>query len=184
MNNFIRQLVLIPYNFFFLLIPNYLITYIPFYTIRHLYYRFVMRIKIGSGSSIHWGVFINRMNISIGKNCTINRRVYLDGRGKLTIGHSVSISPEVQLITCDHDINSKSFTFKKGQIIVEDHVWIGTRAIVLPNVTIKRGAVVAAGAVVTKDVEEFTVVAGVPAKPIKKRNTTLDYSCKWFPPFD
>ncbi len=165
-------------------IPNYIIAYIPFYSIRHFYYRKILRIKLGRYSSIHMGVFINKNNIVIGENCAINRKCYLDGRGGIYIGDNVSISPEVQLITADHDIDSEYFEYNERPIYINDYVWIGTRAIILPGVTIGKGSVIAAGSVVTKDVPPYCVYGGVPAKYIKKRNNNLSYTCKWFTPFD
>jgi len=68
-------------------------------------------------------------------------------------------------------------------VVIEDHVWIGMRAIILPGVRIGRGAVVAVGAVVTRDVEPLTVVAGVPARVIGSRDPRgLDYAFCWSPP--
>ncbi len=163
---------------------NYWINKIPFYFIRHQYYKFVMGIKIGRGSSIHMNCFIYGTNIRIAENSTINRNCYLDGRGELIIGNKVSISPEVQLITEDHDYNSVSFAGRSRHVIIEDYVWIGTRVIILPGVHIGKGAVVCAGAVVTKNVGEYDVVAGIPAVKIKERSKNLDYNPSWLPYFD
>ena len=69
----------------------------------------------------------------------------------------------------EHDINSDSFAITSGQVIIEDYVYIASRVTIMPGVCIGEGAVVASGAVVTKDVEPWTLVGGVPAKPIKKR---------------
>ena len=102
---------------------------------------------------------------------------------KLTIGNYCSIAPDVLFIVCgDHPIDRIStFPFKahclgggfeaisNGNIEVKDDVWIGTRAIILSGVSIGQGAVIAAGAVVTHNVPPYSVVAGVPAKVIKKR---------------
>jgi acetyltransferase-like isoleucine patch superfamily enzyme len=65
---------------------------------------------------------------------------------------------------------------KGGDVIIEDYVWIGSRVIILPGVRIGKGAVCASGAVVTKNVEAFTVVGVIPAKPIAKRNSKLLYT--------
>jgi acetyltransferase-like isoleucine patch superfamily enzyme len=165
-------------------IPNHVINKIPFYFIRHFFYRRVYKLKMGSGSSIHLNCFINRFNIEIGKNSAINRRCYLDGRGGIIIGDNVSISPEVHLITAEHDLNDSSFGYITDSIELEDYVWVGTRAIILPGVRLGKGCVVAAGAVVTKSFPEFSVIAGVPAKLISKRIEKLNYSCNWMPPFD
>src|SRR5690606_11190333 len=117
---------------------------IPFYFIRHLYYR-LMGVKIGAGSSIHLSVYLNRNQIIIGENSVINRRCYLDGRGGIMVADNVSVSPEVNLITASHDPNDPEFKYITGQITIEDFVWIGTRAIILPGVRIGKGAVIAAG---------------------------------------
>ena len=63
-----------------------------------------------------------------------------------------------------------------GLVKIEDYAWICSRAIILPNVTIGKGAVVASGAVVTKNVDAYTVVGGIPAKKIADRNTDLEYT--------
>jgi maltose O-acetyltransferase len=139
---------------------------------------------LGKGSSIHLNCFINRFNINIGKNTAINRKCYLDSRGGLNIGDNVSISPEVHLITAQHDINDSSFGFVTAPVVLEDYVFIGTRAIILPGVHLGKGCVVASGAVVTKSFPDYSVIAGVPAKFISSRNKELNYSCKWMPPFD
>lgn len=165
-------------------LPNNFITYIPSYTIRHSYYRLICGIKIGKGTSIHMRTFIDHKNITLGKNTVINRSCYLDGRGTLVIGNNVSISPHVHIITVSHNMNSPYFENMFTKVQIDDYSWIGTRAIILQGVTIGKGAVVGAGSVVTKDVEPFTFVAGVPAVKIKERNKNLLYDPTWFPPFD
>lgn len=130
------------------------------------------------------GTRLNRSNIKIGTTSVINRNCYLDGRGGLTIGNNVSVSPEVHLITATHDAQSKNFEYAVNAIVVEDFVWIGTRAIILPGVTLGKGCVVASGAIVSKNVDPYSIVGGVPAKKIGNRNSDLDYDCKWMPPFD
>jgi acetyltransferase-like isoleucine patch superfamily enzyme len=87
------------------------------------------------------------------------------------IGDRVSISQRVTLVTSSGVPRSKVYKIfgsNVGPIVIEDDAWIGAGAIILPNITIGRAAVVAAGAVVTKDVPPCTVVAGVPARPIKR----------------
>lgn len=184
----LKKILIYPYNLLMNYIPNYIITYIPFYFIRHFYYKKIMRISIGRGSSIHMGTFINKnrlqSKITIGKGSAINRKCCLDGRGGIKIGDNVSISPEVHLITADHYINDPYFSYKSASIEVSNYVWIGTRAIILPGIIIGEGSVVAAGAVVTKNIPPFEIWGGVPAKKIGVRTEKLDYNCKWFPPFD
>jgi acetyltransferase-like isoleucine patch superfamily enzyme len=115
-------------------------------------------------------------NISIGNGTVIGHGVTLDGRNGIAIGENVNFSSEVMIWTMQHDYNSPDFCASGGPVVIEDFVWISARAIILPNITIGKGAVVAAGAVVTKDVEPYTVVGGVPAKVIATRNCDLDYS--------
>lgn len=90
--------------------------------------------------------------------------------GEIIIGDYVDIAPEVNIWTLHHDPQDSDFATKGGDVIIKDFVWIGNRAIILPNVIIAEGAVIAAGAVVTKDVEPYTIVGGVPAKKIGERN--------------
>jgi acetyltransferase-like isoleucine patch superfamily enzyme len=93
----------------------------------------------------------------------------------LTIGSNVNISNEVMIWTLHHDYNDADFASTGQAVIIEDYVWLCSRSIILPGVTIGKGAVVAAGAVVTKNVEPYTVVGGIPAKQIAKRNENLTY---------
>ncbi|CAH8282818.1 maltose O-acetyltransferase [Mariniflexile fucanivorans] len=179
-----KKILWIPFYFLIHYLPNHIINKIPFYFIRHFYYKLIIGIKIGSGSSIHMNVIINKRNIKIGNNSAISRGCYLDGRGGLIIGNNVSVSPGVQFITASHDVNSSDFKYIKKQIIIEDYVWIGTNAIILPGVKLCKGSVVAAGSVVSKDVEEYNIVGGVPSKFMSLRNKNLNYNCRWFPPFD
>lgn len=175
--NYIKQLI---HHY----IPNHIIAKIPSYKIRHWYYKIIMKIKIGYGSSIHMNNFIFRGVLTIGEKTTINRLCHLDARGTIIIGSNVTISPDVYLITADHDINARNFCYRSKAIYISDYVFIGTRAVILPGISIGKGAVVCAGAVVSKDVPDFTIVAGVPAKIIGERIKDLDYNCSWFMPFD
>ncbi len=165
---------------FRLYLCNHWVSNIPSHTIRLWYYRKVMGFKIGKGSTIFMGCkFDCAGGFIMGENSVINENCRLDSRGKLEICRNVIISSDVQLITMDHDtdIMGKEKFLKKIQI--EDYAWISTRAIILPGVLIGSGAVVAAGAVVTKDVPPLTVVAGVPAKFLRLKepltNYTVDY---------
>jgi maltose O-acetyltransferase len=87
------------------------------------------------------------------------------------------------IYTLQHDIDSPSFIVTGGPVTIEDYVYIGPRAIILPNVRIGRGAVIGAGAVVTQDVSEYAVVAGVPARFIRERSRELDYRPDFAMPF-
>jgi maltose O-acetyltransferase len=149
---------------------------IPSHTIRLLLYRTLSGVSVGAHSSIHRRCrFYEPSSVTIGCNSIINRGVLLDGRSSLTIGDNVSVSEEVMLLTLEHDPDSPAFEKRGAPIVVKDRVFVGTRAIILPGVTIGEGAVVAAGAVVTRDVEPYTIVAGVPARFLRQRSRNLEY---------
>ena len=106
----------------------------------------------------------------------------LDGRRyKIITGSDVSIGPEATILTLGHDPQSPDFADQGGDVIIGDHVWIAYRAIILPGVRIGDGAVVAAGAVVSKDVEPYTIVAGVPARQVGERSRDLRYQLHFKP---
>ncbi len=127
-------------------------------------------VKIGRGSTIHMGVvFYDPNGVAIGDDTVIGEKAVLDGRDKLTIGNHVALASEVMIYNSQHDIHDESFKAISKPVTVEDYVFIGPRAVILPGVTIGRGAVVAAGAIVTKDVAPMTIVGGVPAQKIGDR---------------
>lgn len=110
-------------------------------------------------------------NIRVGKNVFINHCCEFMDRGGITIGNDVLIAPKVNLITIGHPLNpaDRRATYT-APIAIGNGVWIGAGVTVMPGVTIGENSVVAAGAVVTKDVPSNTVVAGVPAKVVKALN--------------
>ncbi len=116
------------------------------------------------------------MGLKLGDGVTIGWFAELDARGGLTIDDNSNISSHVKIITGSHDIDDPDYTADFLPVTIGKRCWIGTGAIVLQGVSIGDGAVVAAGAVVTKDVEPYTVVGGVPAKRIKERERNLVYS--------
>ena len=122
-----------------------------------------------------------RVEILLPKGLTLGERIAvgwfteLDARGGIYIGSDTNISSHVKLITGSHDIEDSNYEADFQPIHIGHHCWIGTGAIVLQGVTIGDGAVVAAGAVVTKDVEAYSVVGGVPARFLRKRPKDLDY---------
>ena len=163
---------------FLLYFNNYILSYIPLHSLRKCFYVSFLGFEIGVGSNIFMGAwFDTKKNFRIGKNSIINQKCRLDNRGGLTIGDNVSISAEVCILTADHDLQSPLFIGRCRPVTIEDYVFVGTRAIVLPGVTLGKGCAVAAGAVVTKDVEPFTIVGGVPARHIGNRNEGLNYEC-------
>lgn len=143
--------------------------YIPSHHVRRFFYR-ICGMRIGRGSTIHMGTrFYDPRNIVVGNDSIIGEGAVLDGRAKLQIGDHVDIASEVMIYNAEHDVHSSSFESVTAPVIIEDYVFIGPRAIILPGITIRKGAVVGAGAVVTKDVAEFTIVGGVPAQVIGER---------------
>lgn len=159
---------------------NFIVAYIPCHAFRLWFYRRVMRMRIGEGSSIHLGCHFARIsNVVIGRNSTINQFCHLDNRGALTFGNNVSISPHTAIVTADHNIDSDDFSGRELPCTFEDYSFVGFGAIVLPGVTVGRGGVVCAGAVVTKDVAPMDVVGGVPARHLRRRDCQPSYSATY-----
>lgn len=167
MNRIIRRIKTIALEFEVFVL--HLVGLVPSHFFRRLFYR-IAGIQIGKGSTIHTGArFYNPKNISIGNDTIIGETCVLDGRAKITIGDHVDIATGVMVYNSEHDVHDESFKAVSKQIEINDYVFIGPRAIILPGVKIGRGAVVAAGAVVTKDIEAFMICGGVPAKVIGER---------------
>lgn len=157
--------------------------HIPSHRIRRLVYR-LFGVKIGRGSIVHWQTrFFKPSGVDIGEHCNIGNGAFLDGRCGLKIGDRVATGAEIMIYTLQHDIDSPSFEPVGGPVTIEDYVYIGPRVIILPNVRIGKGAVLAAGAVVTRDVPSYAVVAGVPARIVRERNRNLDYRPDFAMPF-
>ena len=107
-------------------------------------------------------------NLSLGKEVFLNAGCRFQDQGGITIGNGVLIGHNVVLSTLNHDpAPARRAWLHPAPIVIGDRVWIGSNATVLPGVTIGDGAIVAAGAVVTKDVAPNTVVAGVPARLLR-----------------
>lgn len=138
---------------------------------------------VGTGTSVQMGCrFLNGRKVHLGDRNIINFGCLFDGRHyQIQTGCDVSIGPEATILTLGHDPQSAEFTDRGGEVIIGDRVWIAYRAVILPGVTIGDGAVVGAGAVVTKDVEPYTIVGGNPAKVIKERSKQLNYRLDYNP---
>jgi maltose O-acetyltransferase len=159
-----------------LFVCNRLVANVPSHTVRLAFYRGVMRFDIGDRSNIFSGArFDTCGSFRMGNNSVINERCRLDNRGGLSIGQNVSISAETCILTADHDPHDPAFTGRNRPVVIADYVFVGTRALILPGITIGRGAVVGAGAVVTKSVPPLAIVAGSPARQIGQRNPDLNY---------
>jgi len=154
----------------------HLVGCVPCHHFRRFFYR-LAGIKIGKGSTIHTKArFYDPRNISIGVDSIIGEGVVLDGRDKLLIGSHVDIATDVMIYNSQHDVNQEYFAATNAPVKIEDYVFIGPRVIILAGVNIGRGAIVGAGAVVTKDVPPYAIVGGVPAKIIgERRNKDLHY---------
>lgn len=162
----------------------HIIGHIPFHHLRRFFYR-LAGIKIGKGSTIHmYARFYDPRNIEIGEDTIVGEFVVLDGRDQLKIGDHVAIASEVMIYNSEHDINDENFKAITEKVIIDDYVFIGPKAIILPNIKIGKGAIIAAGAVVTKDVPPFAIVGGIPAKVIgERKNKNLNYKlgrARWF----
>jgi acetyltransferase-like isoleucine patch superfamily enzyme len=161
-------------------VTNYVVAAVPSFALRRWWLERVVGIDWGTGGALHLHCFIwmytprrvRENNVRFGKNVYINRGCTLDLRGTLTIGDNVSISPDVTVLTATHGLNDPTFGIEHHSVTIEDHVWIGTRALILPGVRLGRGSVVAAGAVVTRDVAPLEVVGGVPARHIGDRDAS------------
>jgi acetyltransferase-like isoleucine patch superfamily enzyme len=153
---------------------------IRLHSVRLALYRHVFGIKIGRQSGLFFGShFVKPSGVVIGDNCVIGPWCLLDGREGITIGNNVNLAGETAIFTLQHDPQSPTFAGVGGPVVIGDYVFTGSRAMILPGVTIGRGAGIAAGAVVTKDVEEYTIVGGVPAKKIGERTRDLTYQLRY-----
>ncbi len=155
---------------------NKVVGQLPSSWVRRLYLKFYLS-HVGTSTSVQMSCrFLNGKRVRLGNRNVVNFGCLLDGRKyDIRIGNNVSIGPEATILTLGHDPQSPVFADRGGDVIVGDLVWIGYRAVVMPGVTIGEGAVVAAGALVTRDVDPYTIVAGVPAKVIGTRNRDLTY---------
>ena len=155
-------------------ILNVIIGNVPWAIVRNFYYRKVCRISIGKNTEIWPGVRFTggaMDKISIGDYCTIPHYTFFVAGDSIVIGNNVVFGHGVELYTSDHDPDDPYFSRRDAPITIHDNVWIGSSAIILKGVTIGEGAVVAAGSVVTRDVEAFNIVGGNPAKLIRERGT-------------
>ncbi|MDZ4716935.1 MAG: DapH/DapD/GlmU-related protein [Roseiflexaceae bacterium] len=115
----------------------------------------------------------------IGQGCFFNVGVTLDLGAPITIGNNVSIGPDAMILTTTHDFgpaDHRCGTFRLAPVSIGNGVWIGARAVLLPGIVIGNGAVIAAGALVNRDVAAHQVVAGVPARAIKSLDHPIEHN--------
>lgn len=156
------------------------VTLIPSFVVRHAVLRHLYGMKIGSGTNLEMGIKVFApQRICIGANSVIHFDAILDGRLGLDIGSNVDIGIQSHIWTLEHDIDAVDYCTKGGKVTIHDYAVIGGRTTILPGVTVGEGAVVAAGAVVTKDVSPYTLVAGVPARFIRERKSDLKYTISY-----
>jgi acetyltransferase-like isoleucine patch superfamily enzyme len=144
--------------------------------VRNIIYKLLLH-SWGGGGFVDYRTYMRYPSkISIGKNVSVNRgcKFYASAHSNekvdIEIGNNVAIGPEASIFSAGHDYHYLDLPDTYGRVSIGDNVWIGGRSIILQGVKIGEGAVVAAGSIVTRDVAAYEVVAGVPAKPIKKRN--------------
>ena len=149
---------------------NHWVGNFPSRRVREMYLRGWLG-KFGAKSGVQMGCrFLNGRKVFLGERNVINFGCLFDGRKFfIRTGSNVSIGPEATILTLGHDPRSATFEDLGGDVVIGDRVWIGYRAIILPGVSIGEGAVVGAGAVVTKNVDSYTIVAGNPARKIGER---------------
>ena len=144
------------------------------FTLRYLLYRLLFA-RLGGFCFIYPGARLTHTyGIRAGRNFRVNGGAFLDGRGGLTIGADVLVGPNAVILSSEHRwIDPARPIVLQGQrlapVTIGDDVWIGGNAVVTPGVTIATGTVVGAGAVVTGDTAPYSIVAGVPARPMGER---------------
>lgn len=134
------------------------------------------KVKIGNHVRITNHSVINGANNGgtyIGNYVAINRNCWITGGGSIKIMDYAQMGPNCNILSSNHSFKRDELIFNQGSVdkpvLIKEDVWLGANVVVLPGVTIGEGAVVGAGSVVTKDIEPYSIVAGVPAKFIKYR---------------
>ena len=152
------------------------VAYLPSHTVRKFLYRHLFHVKIGKNVTIYYGLEIRSgFKICIGDGTIIGDNCILDGRSGLEIGKNVNLSSDVCIWTMQHDVNDSYFKGSGGGVTIGDRAWISSNTVVLPNVSVGEGAVLACGAVATKNLENYKIYGGIPAKEIGSRNSELKY---------
>lgn len=158
---------------------DYRVSQVPSHHFRSFVYRYIYCMDLAPKVVVYYGAEMREpYKIKIGRGSIIGDRAILDGRNGLEIGENVNFSSNVSIWTEQHDHRDAFFrcdTQKKTPVKIGNRVWIGPNTLILHSVEIGEGAVIAAGAVVTKSVEPYSIVAGIPAKKIGERNKTLKY---------
>lgn len=159
---------------------NHLITHIPSHVVRRFYLKNIMGIKIGRKTFVHMGC-IFYSNVKIGNNSVIGRQCHL--LGDITIGDNVSITAQTYIFSASHDKDSPSFESYDRKVVIEDYVWVGARAMILPGVRLGKGSILGAASTATKNIPSYEVWVGSPAKKVNIRSKNLEYELNYFPYF-
>ncbi len=151
-----------------------------FFSFSYFIYEHVLwrqKINLKGKARIHATASIrNAQNIYVGYNSHINHNccIWADGNSRIVLGDNLLMGPGVKMFSSNHGTESgEPMTFQKrkeADIIIGDDVWIGANSIILAGVEIGKGAIIAAGSVVTRNIPPYVIVGGVPAKVIKKRD--------------
>ena len=158
---------------------NCIVCYLPSAHLRRFFLR-CSGVKMSKNVRFFEGFHVrNPKGITLGDGCSIGTRVLLDGRKGLMVGKSVVFGYECIVWTLNHNYNDIHFCTKGAPVSIGDFAWICSRSIILPGIHIGEGAVVASGAIVTKAVSPYSIVAGVPAKVVGERERkNYDYGYK------
>jgi acetyltransferase-like isoleucine patch superfamily enzyme len=168
--------------FIALVLVNTLNRWLPF-VLRPLLYK-ACGFKVHRSATLQGGIrFFHVGRLSVGEGTLVNRGVYLDNRGGIAIGRQVSIAHDVRIYTMGHDPHDPGFATKAAAVQIDDHAVVFAAAMIMPGVHVGEGAVVMAGAVVTKDVPAGRMVGGNPAQDIGERGCKPAYRLNrrfWF----
>src|SRR3989344_188442 len=146
------------------------------FSILHKWYTKIISARLGAYGKgcyfIAFSKFFIPQNIFLGENVFINQQCIIAADEKITIGDNVNIGFRCMLLTSNYELYPNPISNRRTRyyepIIIEKNVWLGAGAIILPGIKVGEGSVVAAGAVVTKDVPPYTLVGEVPARIIRK----------------
>ncbi|MGO9791632.1 MAG: acyltransferase [Solirubrobacteraceae bacterium] len=163
-------------DYFYEVVFNRVVTHIPIRRLRARWLR-LAGATLAPDVVIFCGAQVFKpRGLTIGRRGTIAWRVFLDARGGITMGDDVNVASDSHILTADHDVRSRYFQARAEPVRLGDFTSLGTRTMVLKGVTVGRGGIAAAGAVVNRDVPPFTIVGGIPARAIGKRATDLAYN--------
>jgi acetyltransferase-like isoleucine patch superfamily enzyme len=155
--------------------------YIPSCHVRKFIYKCI-GVQIGKRVVFHYKTEIREPHkLKLGSGCIIGDNAILDARNGLIMGQNVNLSSNVSIYTEQHDHRDPLFRCAQNNnksVIIGNRAWIGSNVTVLPGVSIGEGAVCCAGCVVTKNVEPYSVVAGIPARKVNDRPKDLTYEFK------